>query len=68
MIERLTGELHELTAQIAYERWARRGRPLWSADVDWFAAQKDLAALKTRTDEMVSFFSVSMEANEEPTL
>jgi len=32
------------TAQLAYELWERRGRPLASAEVDWFAAEKALAS------------------------
>jgi hypothetical protein len=65
MIERPAGDVHELTARIAYERWERGGRPLWSAEVDWFAAEKDVAALGSRTAEMFSLFAVSMKPNEE---
>jgi hypothetical protein len=31
---------HELVQKLAYRRWEKRGRPLWSAEVDWFAAEK----------------------------
>ena len=65
MIELLVGDIHELTARIAYERWERRGRPLWSAEVDWFVAEKDLAASQSRAEETFSLFGVSLEPNEE---
>jgi hypothetical protein len=31
------------TAQLAYDLWERRGRPLGSPEVDWFAAEKALS-------------------------
>jgi len=40
---------HSLTEKLAYEYWERRGRPLGSPEVDWFAAERTLAlALKYR--------------------
>jgi Protein of unknown function (DUF2934) len=33
---------HELTAKLAYQHWERRGMPLGSPEVDWFAAERDL--------------------------
>ena len=38
-----------VTEKLAYEFWERRGRPLDSPEVDWFAAERTLAlALKYR--------------------
>ena len=68
MIELISGDIHELTERIAYERWERRGRPLWSAEVDWFGAENDLAALDIRADQTFSLFGVSLEPNEERTV
>jgi hypothetical protein len=31
---------HELVQQLAYRHWEKRGCPLWSPEVDWFAAEK----------------------------
>lgn len=31
---------HEFVAKLAYELWTKRGRPLGSPDVDWFAAEQ----------------------------
>jgi hypothetical protein len=31
---------HELVQKIAYQYWEKRGSPLWSAEIDWFAAEK----------------------------
>ncbi len=30
-------------AELAYELWARRGRPLGSPEIDWYAAESALA-------------------------
>jgi Protein of unknown function (DUF2934) len=30
---------HEFTAILAYKLWTKRGRPLGSPEVDWFAAE-----------------------------
>lgn len=35
---------HEFIAKLAYELWARRGRPLGSPDVDWYAAEQSVYA------------------------
>ena len=35
---------HELVAKLAYELWTKRGRPLGSPDVDWFAAEQAVYA------------------------
>jgi Protein of unknown function (DUF2934) len=31
---------HEFVARLAYQHWERRGRPLGSPEVDWFAAEQ----------------------------
>ncbi|MGO9339191.1 MAG: DUF2934 domain-containing protein [Terracidiphilus sp.] len=35
---------YEFVAELAYELWEQRGRPLGSPDVDWFAAERALYA------------------------
>jgi hypothetical protein len=44
MPEFLTGDVHEITAKLAYQLWEQRGRPFGSPEVDWFAAEKSLGA------------------------
>lgn len=31
---------HELVQKLAYQHWDKRGRPLGSPEIDWFAAEK----------------------------
>ncbi len=31
---------HELVQKLAYQRWEKRGRPLGSPEIDWFAAEQ----------------------------
>lgn len=33
---------HAVTEKLAYEHWERRGRPLGSPNVDWYAAETTL--------------------------
>ena len=33
---------HELVQRLAYQYWEKRGRPLDSPEIDWFAAENDL--------------------------
>ena len=33
---------HEFVARLAYQYWERRGMPLGSPEVDWFAAERAL--------------------------
>jgi len=33
---------HEFVANLAYRHWVRRGMPLGSPEVDWFAAEREL--------------------------
>jgi hypothetical protein len=35
---------HEFVEKLAYKLWERRGRPLGSPDVDWFAAEQAVYA------------------------
>ncbi|HTU42727.1 MAG TPA: DUF2934 domain-containing protein [Candidatus Aquilonibacter sp.] len=40
---------HELVQKLAYQRWEKRGSPLGSPEIDWFAAEKTV-----RTDLLAS--------------
>ena len=31
---------HEFVARLAYQHWERRGMPLGSPEIDWFAAER----------------------------
>ena len=33
---------HEFVARLAYQHWERRGMPLGSPEIDWFAAERAL--------------------------
>jgi hypothetical protein len=33
---------HEFVARLAYQLWERRGMPLGSPEIDWFAAERAL--------------------------
>jgi len=35
---------HDLVQKLAYQRWEKRGRPLGSPEIDWFAAEKAMRA------------------------
>jgi hypothetical protein len=35
---------HELVQEIAYQHWEKRGSPLGSPEIDWFAAEKIVRA------------------------
>jgi DUF2934 family protein len=35
---------YEFVTKLAYKLWAKRGRPLGSPDVDWFAAEQAVYA------------------------
>jgi hypothetical protein len=35
---------HELVQKLAYQHWEKRGSPLGSPEIDWFAAEKALRA------------------------
>ena len=68
MIELLSGDIHELTARIAYERWERRGCHCGLLKLIGSQQENDLAALDIRADQTFSLFGVSLEPNEERTV
>lgn len=35
---------HELVQKLAYQHWEKRGRPLGSPEIDWFAAERAVRA------------------------
>jgi hypothetical protein len=35
---------HELVQKLAYQHWEKRGRPIGSPEIDWFAAEKAMRA------------------------
>src|SRR4029077_13794354 len=35
---------HELVQELAYQHWEKRGRPLGSPEIDWFAAERAVRA------------------------
>jgi hypothetical protein len=60
------GDAREVTAKIAYELWERRGRPLGSPEVDWFAAEKVLASAQRDRKLDFPLYGITLEANEGP--
>jgi hypothetical protein len=65
MPELLTGDVHEITAKLAYQFWEQRGRPFGSPEVDWFAAEKTLASSERLP---LPLYGITLEANEEASL
>lgn len=57
-------DTHDLTAKLAYELWERRGRPLGSPEVDWFAAEKALDSSRADAEATFPLYAVAMEPNE----
>ncbi len=41
-MHQLSKAQHEEVRDLAYQLWEKRGRPLGSADEDWFLAERDL--------------------------
>ncbi len=41
---------HEEIARLAYELWERRGRPLGSPEIDWYAAESALGVPDSREE------------------
>jgi len=66
MNDLFVGDLHELTAKLAYEYWERRGHPFGSPEVDWFAAERALASSRRYSKDDFSLCSVRLEPNEGP--
>lgn len=62
MSEFISGDVQEVIARVAYEYWERRGRPLWSAEIDWLAAESHLAASVRCTT--FSLLGLSLEPRE----
>jgi hypothetical protein len=55
---------HDEIAKLAYELWERRGRPLGSPEIDWYAAESGLGVRDSQ--EQFSLLSVRMEPDEGP--
>jgi hypothetical protein len=62
MIDPFVENPHSVTEKLAYENWERRGRPLGSPEVDWFAAERTLAqALRYRE---LPLYGIPLEKSE----
>jgi hypothetical protein len=55
---------HDEIAMLAYQLWERRGRPLGSPEIDWYAAESALGVRNSR--EQSPFLSVRLEPEEGP--
>ena len=55
---------HDEVANLAYELWERRGRPLGSPETDWRAAESVLGVRDSQ--EQFSILSVRLEPEEGP--
>jgi Protein of unknown function (DUF2934) len=55
---------HQEIAQLAYELWERRGRPLGSPEIDWYAAESALGVRDSQ--EEFSPFGLRMRPEEGP--
>lgn len=64
MPELLAGDVHEITAKLAYQLWEQRGRPFGSPEGDWFAAEKTLAASPRDPGLELPLYGITMEPNE----
>ena len=62
----LAGDEDEVTAILAHRHWEKRGCPLGSPDVDWFAAKNQITLGLSADEGALSLFSVGMEADEGP--
>jgi hypothetical protein len=63
----LASDSDEVTAHLAYQNWERRGCPLGSPDIDWFAAEESLASCPEHWQE-IPLCSVAMGPNKGPFL
>jgi hypothetical protein len=61
-----TGNLHELTATLAYEYWERRSHPVGSPEIDWSAAERALALPHGEEKKEFSLYSLCLEPDEKP--
>ncbi|HEY6388500.1 MAG TPA: DUF2934 domain-containing protein [Candidatus Acidoferrum sp.] len=66
MIDFIAGEEHEVTAIVAYRLWEKRGRPIGSPEVDWFAAKNQLSAALAKNESIIPVFGLRMEVDEGP--
>ncbi len=48
---------HEFVARLAYDHWERRGMPLGSPEVDWFAAERALYESLVASGSVLPFAS-----------
>ena len=55
---------HQEIAKLAYELWERRGRPLGSSEIDWYAAESALGVRDSQ--EEFSPFGLRMRPEEGP--
>jgi hypothetical protein len=55
---------HDEIAKLAYEFWQRRGRPLGSPEIDWYAAENALGVRDS--EKQFPFLSVRFEPEEGP--
>ena len=60
------GDAREATAKLAYELWERRGSPVGSPELDWFAAEKALASAQGDPKLDFPLYGIALEANEGP--
>jgi hypothetical protein len=48
---------HEFVARLAYRHWERRGMPLGSPEIDWFAAERALYESLVASGSVLPFAS-----------
>ena len=48
---------HEFVARLAYQHWERRGMPLGSPEIDWFAAERALYEALVASGSVLPFAS-----------
>jgi hypothetical protein len=58
------GDLEEIKKKLAYENWERRGRPFGSPEVDWQAAEKELASMFGERPESLPLSNIPLEPEE----
>ena len=64
MSELLIGELHDVTKELAYEYWEERGRPMGSAEVDWYKAEQTMRSSNLASPVGPPFSAFSMGPSE----
>ena len=48
---------HEFVARLAYQYWERRGMPVGSPEIDWFAAERSLYESLVKSGSVLPFAS-----------